>query len=192
MIKLELKTNRLRYTSTKSNLAGDLSWALRNIYLELNRQYVVDGYFMGLISTVIKTSTYLEIPLMDKNHRLKMEEAIKIEAIAGLSHKLETLVETLIKSGELKFEGRENILKIVKPLLWLTRFTDSKLHVDLMDYEKRKKRVFGRGRCRLRDPNELLILYSERSFTILMASEERILKRKKHLNNTNVTQTLNT
>ena len=113
-----------------------------------------------------------------EKHKFKKEEAIKIEAIAGLSDNLKTLVETLIKSGELKFEGREKVLKIIKPLLWLTRLTDSKLHVDLMDYEKRKKNFFGRGRHSLRDPNELLILYSERSFTILIESEGRVLEEK--------------
>ena len=136
----------------KSSLASTLSETLYKIHFIFKRQYVVDKYVMGIISIVIRISRNLEILLMNGNHRLKKEEALKIEAIVGLSNKLETLVKTLIKSRELEFEGREKILKIVKPLLWLTRFTDSKLHVDLMDYEKRKKRVFGKRRTRFKRP----------------------------------------
>ena len=163
---------------------------------------------MGLIRIVTHSSWCLGITLTRKNHRLKKEEANKIEAIVGLSDNLKTLVETLTKSRELESEGvlgeggeiigeggeilgevgeilgeggekilGEKILKIIKPLLWITRFSDSKLHVDLIDYEKRKGRP-RRGRERLRDPNEILILYSECCFNILMESEGRILKEK--------------
>ena len=162
----------------KSELACILSETLDDIHYTFKRQHEIGKYIIRLILTVINISQHFKTLLMDEKHKLKKLEAIKIEAIAGLSDNLKTLVKTLIKSGELKFEGREKILKIVKPLLWLTRFTDSKLHVDLMDYEKRKKRRGTGRRRRLRDPNELLILYSERSFTILMESEGRVLEEK--------------
>ena len=170
----------------ESDRAENLLHALRDVYFLLNSRKVIDEHLMSLIRIVTHNSWCLGITLKGKNHRLKKKEAIKIEAIVGLSDDLETLVKTLTKPEDLKSEGREKILKIIKPLLWIKHFLDSKLHVELMDYEKRKGRP-RKGRETLRDPNEILLLYSECCFDIQMGSEERIIKENETPKNTNAT-----
>ena len=188
---------------SRADLAKDLFDALRDVYFLLSRRRVLDKYVMGLIRIVTKISWCLGCTLTRKHNRLNRGEANKIEAIAGLSQELETLVGTVTKSRELeksrKLESEESdgeesdgelgeriqrekilvekIIRAIKPLLWITCFSDSRLHEDLIDYEKRKwRRRNGIDRKRFRDPNEILILYSECCFDVLMESEGRILR----------------
>ena len=95
---------------TKADQAKDLFRALLDVYFFLSTRKILDKYVMGLIRMVIKSSGRLGCTLMIKNHRLKKGEANKIEAIAGLSKELSTLVRTVTKSRKLESEESDGEL----------------------------------------------------------------------------------
>ena len=100
----------------ESDHAENMFNAINDVYYVLtHKSTYLDKYVMGLINIVTHSSRCLgSILIGRKNHRLKKEEANKIEAIVRLSRKLDELAYALTKSRRLKSKLESEKAEVLK------------------------------------------------------------------------------